>query len=292
MKKPVISVVIPALNEEKYLGKTLESLQKQDFKNFEIIVVDNGSIDKTAQIAKNFGARVIFEQKKGVPFARQAGFEKANGKIIATTDADTILPQNWLLKIHQTFLKNPQAVAVTGFFDFYDSSIIFRILFLFLSRLYFLATNSFSGTNIAIKKEAFEKIGGFNFNYLVGEDTNICRRLKKIGKVIRNHSLLVKTSGRRYQKTGIIGTLWDYLNIYFRCSRKISPIPVFKGGSGLENLASRKVFDYLLLLAALFLLSGISFKINPAVAQVIRNEKNLYSQKINQLVPKISPPWK
>ena len=285
-------MVIPALNEEKYLGKTLESLQKQDFKNFEIIVVDNGSTDKTAQIAKSLGAKVIFEPKKGVPFARQAGFKKAKGEIIATTDADTILPQNWLSKIHQTFLKNPQAVAVTGFFDFYDSSIIFRILFLLLSRLYFLGSNSFSGTNIAIKKEAFEKIGGFNFNYLVGEDTDICRRLKKIGRVIRLHSPLVKTSGRRYQKAGIIGALWDYLNIYLRYSRKINPIPVFRGGSDLENLAFRKAFDYLLFLAVFFLLSGIGFKINPALAQVIRNEKKLYSQKINQLVPKINPPRK
>jgi len=288
MKKPAISVVIPALNEEKYLGKTLASLQKQDFKNFEVIVVDNGSTDNTVQIAKSYGARVFFEPRKGVPFARQAGFEKAKGKIIATTDADTILPRNWLSKIHQTFLKNPRAVAVTGFFDFYDSSIIFRILFFLLSRLYFLATNSFSGTNIAIKKEAFEKIGGFNFDYLVGEDTNICRRLKKIGKVIRNHSLLVKTSGRRFKKKGIIRSFWDYSYFFIWQFFRSDPPPTFSAASDLEKLSFGRSLDYLFLLTALFLFLKIILKINPAVARVAKMEEFFSSPKIHQLLPRLN----
>ena len=62
---PAISVVIPAFNEEKYLPACLEALKKQTFKNYELIVVDNNSTDKTAQIAKKFGARVVKEKKQG-----------------------------------------------------------------------------------------------------------------------------------------------------------------------------------------------------------------------------------
>lgn len=93
-KNSKISVIIPAFNEENFLPKCLESLKKQDFKDFEIIVVDNNSKDKTSEISKKFGVKILKEKNQGAAFAREAGFLKARGKIIATTDANTILPRN------------------------------------------------------------------------------------------------------------------------------------------------------------------------------------------------------
>lgn len=286
MKKPAISLVIPALNEEKYLGKTLESLQNQDYKNFEVIVVDNSSTDKTAKIAKNFGAKVVFEPKKRVAFARQTGFAKAKGEIIATTDADTILPSNRLSKIQKKFRQNPGAVAVTGFFDFYDSGILARLLFLIFSRFFFLLTNSYPGVNIAIKKKAFEKIGGFNLECLVGEDADICRRLKKNGQVVRDQTSLVKTSARRYKKGGVISAWGNYLYLSLYRQIKIKPTPIFKSGADLEENKFSKTFDYLLALTLLFLILRTALKINPAITQVIRSEKALIYQNFQSYVPK------
>jgi len=113
-----ISVVIPAYNEERYLRRTIRSLKNQTLKANEIIVVDNGSTDKTKEVAESLGAKVIIEKRKGVGFARRAGFEKALYDIIVTTDADTIFPKNWLSRIEKTFAENPRVIAVGGPYQF------------------------------------------------------------------------------------------------------------------------------------------------------------------------------
>lgn len=98
-KRPAVSVVIPAYNEERYLAACLTSLQKQTLKNFETIVVDNNSTDKTAEIARRFGAKVVKELKQGIIPARERGFREAKAEIIARTDADTIVaPYNKLFR--------------------------------------------------------------------------------------------------------------------------------------------------------------------------------------------------
>src|SRR5512143_1531574 len=97
-----ISVVIPAYNEEKYLPRTLESLKKLDRKPDEIVVVDGGSTDKTASIAREHGATVITVAHRGIGFARDKGLMKATGDIVAYTDADTVVPHDWLTKIETT----------------------------------------------------------------------------------------------------------------------------------------------------------------------------------------------
>jgi len=92
--RPIISIIVPAYNEEKYLPKCLWALTHQDFKlPYEIIVVDNNSADKTKKIAKKFGARVVFEKKKGLLKARDKGIKSARAELIAITDADTLVPK-------------------------------------------------------------------------------------------------------------------------------------------------------------------------------------------------------
>ena len=92
--EPHLSVVIPAYNEEQYLPACLRALRQQkDAPPFEVIVVDNASTDSTACIAGQFGAHVVAEPRKGVARARQSGFEAARAPIVASTDADTIVPR-------------------------------------------------------------------------------------------------------------------------------------------------------------------------------------------------------
>jgi len=211
--RPIFSIVIPAFNEERFLPRCLESLKNQDFKDFEIIVVDNNSTDKTAEIAKKFGAILLFEKNQGVAFARQKGFQSGRGEIIATTDADTILPKNWLSRIFEEFKKDKDLVAFGGSCEFYSGPISAKLAskfllkpFLFLDKI-FSGGWSLMGCNMAIKKEAFLRVGGFNTNLKLNEDIEISHRLSKIGKIILDPNFKVKTSGRRYRNGLILGLI-------------------------------------------------------------------------------------
>ena len=113
-----VSVVIPARNEEREIGRCLDSLARQTFRDFEVIVVDNGSMDRTASLARSRRVRVIEEPRRGFSPARQAGFEAASGSIVASTDADTVVPPDWLARIEQAFKEQPQAVGVFGPFRY------------------------------------------------------------------------------------------------------------------------------------------------------------------------------
>lgn len=119
----MISVVIPALNEENLLPDCLSSLRKQDYRDeYEIIIADNGSTDNTAGIARRFGATVVScAEEKSVFHAREVGADAARGDIIAQADADTIYPRDWLRRISDQFAARPEVVAVTGRF-FYGNS--------------------------------------------------------------------------------------------------------------------------------------------------------------------------
>jgi len=98
-----ISVIIPCYNEEKTIEKVIKSIPKDVF---EIIVVDNNSTDKTAEIAKNLGARVVKEKKQGYGYALQRGFKEANGDVIATLDGDGQYPGEKINELIDYFIKN------------------------------------------------------------------------------------------------------------------------------------------------------------------------------------------
>lgn len=205
-ENPQISVVIPAFNEERFIERTLISLMNQDFKDFELIVVDNNSRDQTGQIAERFGARVVFEPKEGVGYSRQAGFMAAKAPIIATTDADTVVPPNWLSKILGEFNNDPELVAFGGFHSLYNGPFLARFAVRYLIFIPWIFDRIFSGgwtlsgANLAVRKEAFLKIGGFNTKLKLSEDADLSQRLRSVGKVRLDMGFRVETSGRRYGK--------------------------------------------------------------------------------------------
>ena len=100
-----VSVVIPAFNEEKYIGKCLKSVVNQIMPADEIIVVNNNCTDKTEVIAKKFGARIVKEKVQGMTPARNRGFNSVKYEIIARTDADTVVPKDWIKIIKNNFKK-------------------------------------------------------------------------------------------------------------------------------------------------------------------------------------------
>jgi len=226
MQNLKISLVIPAHNEEKYIGACLESARKNAADFCEIIVINNASTDKTAAVAKNFpGVRVVDEPQKGLTKARQRGLVEAGGDIVAYIDADTKMPEQWINKIKYLFEKDAKTVCVSGPYIYYDMSFLERAFvwayWLFLARTAYLFTRYMVvGGNFAAKKNALEAAGGFDPNIsFYGEDTDIARRLHKIGKVKFPQNLYMYTSARRFRGEGLAtaGTHYiiNFLSIVF-----------------------------------------------------------------------------
>lgn len=213
----MISVVIPAYNEEKYIGKCLNFLVKQKTKQkFEVIVVNNNSTDSTGREIKkylgNLNLKIVFEKNKGRGTARKAGFKKAKGDLIFSTDADTIVPENWLDKM-ATYFKDKKVIAVTGTCKINDCSKATNALFNFCQPktmvLYRIIFKHYwlSGFNFAIRKSAYIKSGGFNSKVNALEDIELGFRVKKLGKIVFVNNLPVLFSGRRFRSGIIKGSL-------------------------------------------------------------------------------------
>lgn len=193
--QPTISVIVPAYNEGEFLGDCLACLKKQAFrKPFEIIVVDNGSTDQTSLIAKQFGVRLIKENKKGVVFALKTGVSAAKGEIIAFTDADCKPPANWLDQIYKQFQRNSKLDALGGVFSFYDGT---KMLDFFAWATLPLNWH-LSGGNMAVKKASLKKFGGLREDVNFGFDTELTLRIQRCGMLKIDHQNLMPTSARRF----------------------------------------------------------------------------------------------
>ena len=199
------SVIIPAFNEEQLLPRTLASLKSvmtEIPQPGEIIVVDNNSTDKTAEIALNYGARIVFEPFRQIAKARNSGAQTARGAFLIFLDADTILPLP-LLKQALILLENGTHCGGGSLLSF-DSKLPFLAdklvkLWNWLSRTSKLAAGSF----IFCLAEVFFETGGFAEDTFAGEEISLSRRLKHWGKKHHLHfTILVNnpviTSGRKF----------------------------------------------------------------------------------------------
>ncbi len=214
-----LSFVIPAYNEEKYIGDCLTSVLRQTKKtkyDTEVIVVNNNSTDKTAEVAGSFpGVKVVTEKKKGLSAARHAGYEASTGDLIANIDADVILPNGWIEKVMKAFEKNPKLTGFSGPYIYHDLSTLtnigVRLFYYFgyagylMNRFILKKSSMLQGGNFVVRRSALDKIGGYNAEFeFYGEDTDIARRLHEVGDVVFTFNLPMYTSGRRLAEEGII----------------------------------------------------------------------------------------
>lgn len=214
-----ISVIIPAHNEEEYVGKCISSVLRNNPNNIlEILVVDNASSDHTKEIASEFpGVKVVREDKKGISYARQKGFEESKGDILCYIDADSHVPEDFFGKVLDLFSSYPKASIISGPFFYDDLGLVKRVLvYLYWYALalpvYWLIGYMATGTNLNIRRKSLEQIGGFDVRLnFYGEDTNIARMLKKAGQVKFVPSLTVHTSNRRLAKEGIFSMAFVYV---------------------------------------------------------------------------------
>ncbi len=209
-----ISFIIPAHNEENYIGNCLKSIltaTKEKADDFEIIVVNNASTDRTKEVAAAFpGVIVVDEPNKGLTKARQKGLVEARGDWLAYLDADTRLSENWLNLLRQAIERNNKTVCYSGPYRYYDASKIREIILNSLWKLSAPLTYRFVGYmvlggNFVAKKETLLKIGGFDTTIeFYGEDTNLARRLHQFGDVIFDMKFFVYSSSRRFKDQGLI----------------------------------------------------------------------------------------
>ncbi len=216
---PRISLIIPAHNEEKYIGECLKHVIKHsDGKLFEIIVIDNVSTDRTKEVAEQFpGVRVVYEKNKGLTSARERGRAEARGNILAYIDADTHMPKNWVARVEDEFKNHPNTVCVSGPYIYYDvpkiQQFFTKLYWYFIAMpMYLIVGYMAVGGNFAIRKETIDKMGGFDTTIsFYGEDTDIARRASKFGKVVFKLSFTMYTSGRRFSGQGFLKTGFIYM---------------------------------------------------------------------------------
>jgi glycosyltransferase involved in cell wall biosynthesis len=230
-----LSFVVPAYNEEAYLPACLESILNQidpassglAINACEIIVVNNASTDRTREVALRYpGVTVVDEPRKGLTFARQAGFAASNGDLIANVDSDSRLTPGWVAKVLATFTEAAAAhaakpdstrplVSLSGPLVYYDLTPrqrrLVHVFYMtawttYAINRYILRVGSMvQGGNFVVSRASLEAIGGFNTAIsFYGEDTDIARRLNDVGEVRFTFDLKMSSSARRLKSEGML----------------------------------------------------------------------------------------
>ncbi|MDD5148092.1 MAG: glycosyltransferase [Candidatus ainarchaeum sp.] len=182
------SVIIPAFNAEKAIKQCLEALEKQTTGNFEVIVVDDGSTDKTPELAKKFrGIRLLQQKNSGPAAARNLGAKNAKGEIIIFTDSDCIAEKNFLEEMLAPFA-DKKIAGVQGKYKSRQKELAARLTQLEIEQRHEKMAKQesidFMGSYAAAyRKKVFEEMKGFDTSYPMasGEDTDLSFRISKAG---------------------------------------------------------------------------------------------------------------
>ncbi|MCC6502893.1 MAG: glycosyltransferase [Deltaproteobacteria bacterium] len=178
-----VSVIIPALNEERHIGQCLGALSEIDRAGLpvEVIVVDNGSTDRTVEIARQAGVRVL--ERPGIRIAamRNAGVASSKGDLLAFVDGDCVVKKDWLTSAIKA-IKREGAAAVGSFhITPEEAGWIGRTAEALQSTKVGSRINYIPSGNLIATRAAFEKVRGFNEALETSEDVDFCHRLKEAG---------------------------------------------------------------------------------------------------------------
>lgn len=210
---PGLSIIVPLLNEIELLPELLAHLQLWQRQGCEVLLVDGGSSDGTAEVAAALGFSVL-HSTRGRALQMNAGAAQAKAKVLLFLHADTRLPQDALAHIDSAITQHSWGrfnVQITG------ESLMLKVVAFFInwrSRLSAIATGDQA---IFVDKATFIRIGGFPVQPLM-EDVEICKRLKKMGRPACLQAR-VKTSGRRWMQYGVwrtITLMWQLRFAYWR----------------------------------------------------------------------------
>jgi glycosyltransferase involved in cell wall biosynthesis len=187
---PAITAVVCAYNEERRIGECLESLAKLDYPGLQVVVCDDGSTDRTLELARSTSFEVLAMPHGGLSAARNAGLSAATGDIVAYLDADAACHPEWPYRLALAF-EDPSVVAAGGpNLPFPDAGLVERAVSLSPGGpVEVLITDDRAehvpGCNLAVRRTALEEIGGFDPAYTAaGDDVDVCWRLLDGGGLI------------------------------------------------------------------------------------------------------------
>ncbi|MGC5077502.1 glycosyltransferase family 2 protein [Agrococcus sp. DT81.2] len=203
-----VSVVIPVLDDAPALRRCLEHLAAQTEPPLEVVVVDNGSVDDSAAVARAAGARVVAEPTRGIPAAAARGYDEARGEIIARCDADSVVPDDWVERIRTAFEDDPSLVGLTGPGRFHDlpkrwtavASAAYA-LGTFVGGGAAIANVPLWGSNMALRRAAWEAVSARveRADPAVHDDLDLTMHLGPRARIRFDPSLRVGVEGRMFR---------------------------------------------------------------------------------------------
>lgn len=214
-KKPTVSIVIPALNEEKPLEDLLECLKKQSMKDFEVIVADAGSEDGTRGVAEKYGARVVEGGLPGV--GRNRGAARASGEYLLFLDADVQIGgdfcKNSMREIEERNIQIGGCEAVPLSDSAFDR-IIHKTAFLMM-KLTSETNPRLPGYCMFFRRDVFTAVGGFDEEVQLAEDYDLVRRASEIAPLQLLETVQVHVSTRRFDKEGRLPYIGKAVKVFF-----------------------------------------------------------------------------
>jgi glycosyltransferase involved in cell wall biosynthesis len=226
--RPFFSVIIPTLNEEKYLPRLLRNLSSQYYRDFEVIVVDGSSADQTVSQAKSFVSKlplqILVSAKSNVSNQRNLGAEKAAGKYLLFMDADVQIPPYYLTGSFYRILQHkPDAFTHWCVPDIEKpGNVLFARMYNFsLETGKKIAFESTFGAMFGCKREIFLKMGGFDAKIKFAEDRNFVQKVVRAGHSFSIfHDPTFKISLRRFRKEGTLKSVQQYARVYIKSLTK------------------------------------------------------------------------
>ncbi len=211
LNKTMLSIIVPTLNEEKYLPLLLASIKDQDFKDYEIILADAGSKDKTLEIAGRYDCRII---PGGLPSkGRNEGAKVARGDLLLFLDADSILPPDFFGKTLKEFEEKKLDFASFGLLPI-EGAKIHKLAFNMFYNWYIYAVEKIlphAAMGILARRDLFLKLNGYDETIKLAEDHDLGRRAQKIANYGIIKSVKINVSDRRFRKDGWIKTTIKYI---------------------------------------------------------------------------------
>jgi glycosyltransferase involved in cell wall biosynthesis len=202
----MISFIIPAYNEEALIGQTVRRLvDSADAlgEPYEIIVVDDDSSDRTAELAREAGARVVSVKKRQIAAVRNAGAREAKGDMFIFVDADTLVPEPTIFDAYAAIQEG--AVGGGALVEFDEAPRAAHWITRALIEV-FGVLGLAAGCFIFCRRDAFEAVGGFDERYFASEEVWISRALSARGRFVMVRSPVV-TSARKIRHYGLVRLL-------------------------------------------------------------------------------------
>ena len=190
---PKVSIIVPVLDREKVIGRCMQSLLELDYPSYEIIVVDNGSSDRTPEIVSGYPVKLITELQKGPYAARNTGIQHTSGEMICFIDSDCLAHTDWLKKLVRNFtdervagvggqLQTHEPETLVEQFEDYAGIMVYNLPkgVVQWDRHKFLSGAVYT-SNVMFKKETLLEVGGFDPEFLSGGDFHLCWQIQRMG---------------------------------------------------------------------------------------------------------------